>query len=79
MFFLLTITVHPDLRVSVVGATTQTVLEVLGTGSIKGGAWQSASANLDAFAGQTVYLLVEAADGGSGSLIEAGIDDVLIE
>jgi len=67
------------LRVSVVGATTETVLEVLGTGSIKGAAWQSFSADLSAFAGQTVYLLVEAADGGSGSLVEAAIDDVLIE
>jgi aminopeptidase S len=67
------------LRVKVVGATTETVLEVLGTGSIKGGAWQTATVNLDAFAGQTVYLLVEAADGGSGSLVEAGLDDVLIE
>jgi hypothetical protein len=67
------------LRVKVVGSTTQTVLEVLGTGTIKGGAWQTATVNLDAFAGQTVYLLVEAADGGSGSLVEAGLDDVLIE
>jgi len=55
------------------------VLEVLGSGSVKGASWQSASADLSAFAGQTVYLLVEAADGGSGSLVEAAIDDVLIE
>ncbi|MCP4550390.1 MAG: M28 family peptidase [bacterium] len=67
------------LTVKVVGNTTQTVLDVRGSASIKGGAWQTASVNLDAFAGQTVYLLVEAADGGSGSLVEAAIDDVLIE
>jgi hypothetical protein len=67
------------LRVKVVGATTETVFKVLGTGSIKGGAWQTATVSLDGFAGQTVYLLVEAADGGSGSLVEAGLDDVLIE
>ncbi len=67
------------LTVKVVGNTTQTVLDVRGSASIKGGAWQSASVNLDAFAGQTIYLLVEAADAGSGSLVEAGLDDVLIE
>jgi hypothetical protein len=37
------------------------------------------STSLNTFAGQTVYLLIEAADGSSGSLVEAAIDDVLIE
>jgi C1A family cysteine protease len=67
------------LRVKVVGSTTQTVLEELASGNIDGAAWESFSTSLDAFAGQTIYLLIEAADGGSGSLIEAAIDDVLIE
>jgi hypothetical protein len=35
--------------------------------------------SLDTFAGQTIYLLIEATDAGGGSLIESGIDDVLIE
>ncbi len=30
-------------------------------------------------AGQTIYLLIEAADGGSGSPMEAAVDDVRIE
>ncbi|HDQ70543.1 MAG TPA: hypothetical protein ENN19_00415, partial [Chloroflexi bacterium] len=67
------------LRVKVVGDTTQTVLEVRGTSNtIRGAAWQNANVDLSAFAGQTVYLLVEAADDGAASLVEAAIDDVLI-
>jgi aminopeptidase S len=64
------------LRVKVVGSTTTTVFEELGSGDIDGAAF---STSLDGFAGQTVYLLIEAADGGSGSVVEAAIDDVLIE
>jgi len=66
------------LRVKVVGETTVTVLEELGSGDYDEAAWASFEGSLDAFAGQTVYLLVEAADGGGGSLIEAAIDDVSI-
>jgi aminopeptidase S len=55
------------------------VFEELGSGDIDEAAWESFSASLEAWAGQTIYLLVEAADGGSASLIEAAIDDVLIE
>jgi len=66
------------LRVKVVGSTTTTVLEELGSGDDDGAAWASFNCSLDAFAGQTVYLLIEAADGGGGSLIEAAIDDVSI-
>ena len=42
------------------------------------GAWAAASANLTPFAGQTIRLLIEAADAGTASLVEAGIDDVRI-
>ena len=35
--------------------------------------------NIDSFAGQTVHLLVEAADASNGSLVEAAMDDVRIE
>ena len=66
------------LRVSVVGNTTQVVLEELGAGNTDAAVWDSTSASLNSFAGQTVYILIEAADGGSGSLVEAGIDDVRI-
>ena len=66
------------LRVSVVGSTTQVVFEETASGVIDAAVWESFSTSLDAFAGQTIYLLIEAADASSGSLIEAGIDDVVI-
>ncbi|MFC4314048.1 M36 family metallopeptidase [Steroidobacter flavus] len=66
------------LRVSVVGATTSVVFQRLGAAANVDGAWSTASASLNAFAGQTVRLLIEAADAGTASLVEAGIDDVRI-
>ena len=66
------------LRVTVVGATSTTMFEELASGDYDEAAWASFSTSLDAFAGQTIYLLIEAADAGSGSLIEAAIDDVSI-
>ena len=50
------------------------------TGSSAGvaGTWRSASVNLDAWAGQTIHLRFETLDGGSASLVEAGIDDVRV-
>ncbi len=67
------------LRVSVVGDTTQLVLEELGSGDYDAASWASFSTDISAFAGQDVHILIAAADAGSGSLIEAGVDDVLIE
>jgi extracellular elastinolytic metalloproteinase len=66
------------LRVSVVGSSTSVVFQRLGAAADVDGAWASASASLNAFAGQTVRLLIEAADAGTASLVEAGIDDVRI-
>ncbi len=66
------------LRVSVVGSTTSVVFQRLGAASDVDGAWASATASLNSFAGQTVRLLIEAADAGTASLVEAGIDDVRI-
>ncbi|CRK56677.1 Aminopeptidase Y (Arg, Lys, Leu preference) [Alloactinosynnema sp. L-07] len=68
------------LRVSVVdGANRTKVLERLGAASDgRGGVWESGSADLTAFAGRSVHLLVESADAGSGSLWEAAIDDVAV-
>ena len=66
------------LRVSVVGATTSVVFQRLASASDVDGAWSTATASLNAFAGQTVRLLIEAADAGTASLVEAGIDDVRI-
>ncbi len=55
------------------------MFEELGSGDYDEAAWADFNGSLDDFAGQTIYLLIEAADGGSGSLVEAAIDDVLIE
>jgi aminopeptidase S len=66
------------LRVSVVGASTAAVFEELGAAENDNAAWALATVSLDAFAGQTVYLLVEAADGGPESLVEAAIDDMRV-
>ena len=66
------------LRVKVVGSATTTVLQVLGTNRDKDAYWSSASIDLSAFAGQTVYILIEAADNSGASLVEAGVDDVKI-
>ena len=66
------------LRVKVVGSVTQVVFEELGAGNIDGGVWEDATADLSDFSGETVHLLIEAADNGGGSLVEAGIDDISI-
>jgi hypothetical protein len=66
-------------RVSVVhnGGTTQ-VFEQLGAATNRSGAWATRSANLSAYAGQSVRILISAADAGTGSLVEAGVDNVQI-
>jgi hypothetical protein len=66
------------LRVSVVGSTTSVVFQRLGAATDVDGAWASASASLNSFAGQTIRLLIQAADASTASLVEAGIDDVRI-
>jgi hypothetical protein len=66
------------LRVKVIGIRTLTVLEEVGSPEDDDAAWTSHTVNLDTFAGQTIYLLIEAADMGDPSLIEAAIDDVLL-
>jgi hypothetical protein len=50
------------LRVKVVGSTTQTVLEELGAANDDDASWSNFSASLNSFAGQSIYLLIEAAD-----------------
>jgi hypothetical protein len=70
----------PDdyLRVKIVGSTTMTVFEELGAADNDNGVWVINNVSIDGFAGETVYLLIAAADEGSESLVEAAIDDVLI-
>ena len=65
-------------RVRIVGGTTATVVQQLGAASNRDGAWSTATADISAFAGQTVRLVVEAGDESTASLVEAGVDDVRI-
>jgi hypothetical protein len=62
----------------VVGATTTQVLQELGGTENDNGVWATHSANISAFAGQTVRILIEAADASTASLVEAAVDDVRI-
>jgi hypothetical protein len=65
-------------RVKVIGTTTSTVLEELGSTANDDAAWQTGSVNITSFAGQTVRIQIEAADAGTASLVEAAVDDVKI-
>lgn len=67
------------LRVSIVsGATTTTVFQRLGAATDVDAAWATTSVSLNAFAGQTVRILIQAADAAGASLVEAGVDDVRV-
>jgi carboxypeptidase T len=66
------------LRVRVIGNTTSTVYTRNGAATNVNGAWLSNTVSLTAFAGQTVRIVVEAADASTASLVEAGVDDVRI-
>ena len=65
-------------RVSVVGSTTQVVLEELGAANNDDGAWQRATIDLSAYRGQNVRLLISAADAAAGSIVEASVDTLSI-
>ena len=67
------------LRVSLVGNTTSVIFEEQGAANDDDGAWVVNSSNVDAFAGQTVHILIEATDNANGSIVESGIDDIKIE
>lgn len=66
-------------RVSVIsGATRTTVFQQLGAATNVNAAFATATVNLSSFAGQTIRILIETADAGTASLIEAAVDDVRI-
>jgi carboxypeptidase T len=67
------------LRVGVqAGTTTTWVWTRIGAATNLNGAWGSASASLTPWAGQSIRLVVQAADASTASLVEAGVDDVRI-
>ena len=67
------------LRVRVLSGSTSTVVyESRGAAVNVNGAWGARTVSLSAFAGQTVRLVVEAADLSTASLVEAGVDDVRV-
>lgn len=54
------------------------VWEEVGVNSNRNAAWAFHTADIAAYSGQTVYLLIEAADGGAQNILEAAVDDVQI-
>ncbi|MDG4763295.1 M14 family zinc carboxypeptidase [Solwaraspora sp. WMMD406] len=66
-------------RVSVVhsGGTT-TLFNQAGAASNRYGSWSTGSYNLTPYAGQSVRIVVQAADASTASLVEAAIDNVTI-
>ncbi|GGM25059.1 hydrolase [Micromonospora sonchi] len=66
-------------RVSVVhsGGTTALFTQ-LGSATNRDAAWASGSWSLTGYAGQSVRILIEAADAGTASLVEAAVDDAVI-
>lgn len=61
-----------------VGASVTTVFEELGAANDDDAIWATGTVNLSQFAGQTIRILIEAADASGASLVEAGVDDVRI-
>jgi aminopeptidase S len=68
------------ISVRVVGnnGVAQTVWSRGATASNVAGTWATRTANLSAYAGQTIRLRVEVVDNASASLVEAGFDNVVI-
>jgi extracellular elastinolytic metalloproteinase len=62
----------------VVGSTVTTVFQELGAANDDDAVWATGTVNLSQFAGQTIRILIEAADASAASLVEAGVDDVRI-
>lgn len=67
-------------RVRVVGnnGVAQTVYSRGGTAANVAGVWGSRTVSLNAWAGQTIQLRVDTVDAGTASLIEGGIDSIVI-
>ena len=66
-------------RVSIVGpgGTTQ-VFQELGSAATDAAAYSTQSVNISSFAGQSIRILIQAADASTGSLVEAAVDNVTV-
>jgi subtilisin family serine protease len=60
------------------GSTTTTVFQELGSAADDDAAWITAVVDLSQFSGQTIRIVIEAADAAGASLVEAAVDDVRI-
>ena len=66
-------------RVSLVHSTGTAILFTqLGAATNRDGSWATGTWNISAYAGQSVRVLIQAADASTASLVEAGVDDVRI-
>ena len=54
------------------------VFSVVGRAADVDGAWKTGAVSMDAFAGQTIRLVVVAEDGGSANLLEVELDDIRV-
>lgn len=66
------------LRVAVEGANSSMVFEELGAPENDNGVWAIDNVSIHEFSGQAVHIVISAADLAGESLLEAGIDNVLI-
>ncbi len=68
------------LRVKVAGSTTSQVFQELGGTENDNGVWATTTVAIPStFNGQTVRIVIEAADASTASLVEAGIDNVSVK
>ena len=68
------------LRVKIAGSTTSQVFQELGAGDNDNGVWATTTVAIPStFNGQTVRIVIEAADASTASLVEAAIDDVTVK
>ncbi len=66
-------------RVSIIHSGGTTVLFTqAGAATNRNGAWAVGTWNISSYAGQSVRILIEAADASTASLVEAGVDDVKV-
>jgi len=65
-------------RVSIVGSTTAVVFQELGAASNDAASFATQSVNISSFAGQSIRILIQAADAATGSLVEAAVDNVTV-